>query len=241
MCRDTQHGGRRCSESASARQRRNERKRDRYAVQRIATVIRQQDEKWQGDYDVDLTSPMVARAMLLAIKAHEGVVRKTGEAYINHPLRVAKFLQERLFNDDVVAVALLHDAVEDSDLTLEDLRKHGFNERVVSGVDAVTKREGEEYTEAVKRAVKHPIGRLVKLSDNIDNTSPSQLAPFNEERRLRAVRKYTPARQELLRSIREIEDRSLFSGEKAFTATYALTKDGTSTSVKFTMVSEQVA
>lgn len=206
MCRAAKDGkpGRRC---ATTKEYERTRKRKYRALKRvqgqISQFVQEHGERWVGDYKLDsMSSPKVAKAMLIAFEAHRGVDRKNGEPYVNHVLRVAKRLQDAGFDSNVISVAVLHDAVEDSDLTLDDLRREGFNEQIVSGVDSVTKREGEEYPDAVKRAAAHPIGRLVKLSDNLDNSSEDQLAVFSPERRLRAIRKYTPAREVLVKAIK---------------------------------------
>jgi hypothetical protein len=174
------------------------------------------DSRWRGDekYRPDISNPMVAKAYVVAVRAHENISRKSGEPYLNHPLRVAKKIQEAGYMPEIVAVALMHDAVEDSDLTLADLRAFGFSPRIISGIDSVTKRKGETYPEAVSRAASHPDGMLVKLSDNLDNSSPEQLLPFSEEKRQKQVRKYEPARVTLLRAITggaDIEPHAVFT------------------------------
>lgn len=163
-------------------------------------------EEWRGDirFQPDLSNPLLSKAYSIACSAHAGVRRKTGEPYINHPLRVALRLSANGHSEEAVAVALLHDAVEDSALELQDLRAMGFSEAVVDGVDSVTKREGEPYTEAVIRATKNRIGRWVKLADNLDNSCEEQLAPFNEQKRLKQKRKYAPARALLVQVIRAV-------------------------------------
>lgn len=228
MCRSAAGGkpGRRC---VTSREKETARKRKYRALKKvqgqIAQFIEENGERWVGDYKLDtMSSPKVARAMLIAYEAHKGVNRKTGEPYVNHVLRVAKRLQDAGFNSNVISVAVLHDAVEDSDLTLDDLRREGFNEMIVSGVDSVTKREGEAYEDAIARAAAHPIGRLVKLSDNLDNTSPSQLTPFDEARKARALRKYAPAK-ELLRSIINPENARPLTMRGTFTMKFLFEDD----------------
>lgn len=174
------------------------------------------DSRWQGDEKnrPDISNPLVAKAYVVAVNAHAGVGRKSGEPYLNHPLRVAKRIQDAGYDNEVVAIALLHDAVEDSELTLADLRAFGFSPRIVSGIDSVTKRDGETYPEAVARASSHPDGKLVKLSDNLDNSSPEQLLPFSEEKREKQIRKYEPARITLLQAITggtDMEPHSVFT------------------------------
>lgn len=222
MCRAKDHGGRRCETN-------NVRRRDRYAVKTSALmvdqVISKHGQEWTGDVKeigLEINSPLIAKAYAISVRAHSGVKRKSGEVYVNHPLRVAQSLQSAGFNDEVVAIGLLHDAVEDSPLTLGQLRKYGFNERVVSGVDSVTKRDGEPYVEAIERATSHPLGRLVKLSDNWDNSSDEQLAPFDEAKQQKQRAKYTPARQKILRMIVENPTDYMLARHPAFSATYKI-------------------
>jgi hypothetical protein len=180
------------------------------------------DPLWRGDEKTrpDISNPMVAKAYVLAVNAHAEVMRKNGEPYINHPLRTAKRIQTAGYEPEAVAIALLHDAVEDSDLELSDLRAMGFCPRVISGVDAVTKRNGEPYPDAVRRASLHPDARFVKLSDNLDNSSPEQLACFTEEKRQKQQRKYAPARHVLMHAI--TGKPSACEPEFVFTRTYRL-------------------
>jgi hypothetical protein len=180
------------------------------------------DPLWRGDEKTrpKISNPMVAKAYVLAVNAHAGAMRKNGEPYINHPLRTAKRIQDAVYEPEAVAIALLHDVVEDSDLELSDLRAMGFCPRVISGVDAVTKRSGELYSEAVKRASLHPDARFVKLSDNLDNSCPGQLACFTEEKKQKQLRKYAPAREVLMHAI--TGKTSACEPEFIFTKTYRL-------------------
>lgn len=105
------------------------------------------------------------RAIAIAAEAHAGVKDKAGAPYILHPLRVML----KVGDTPSRIVAVLHDVVEDSDWTLEDLRKEGFSKAVVDGVSSVTKRAGETYEAFVARASRNRIGRRVKLADLEDN------------------------------------------------------------------------
>lgn len=158
--------------------------------------------EWQGATALlpDFTEG-ITNAWSVATNAHSGVLRKTGEVYLNHPLRVAQRIQRAGFDEETIMIALMHDAVEDSDITLDDLYRLGFSDRVVSGVDAVTKRPGEAYPDAVERASRHLDGRIVKLADNLDNSSAEQLMPFTPEKRMKQINKYAPARLRLMQSI----------------------------------------
>lgn len=229
MCRSQNHNGeaRRCKQNPTKVTQRNEHRRTRHALVVAKNIIDDvlktpNGERWMGELAIDLSHALVAKAFAIAVKSHQGTDRINGEPYINHPLRVAKRLQDNGFNEEVVIVAILHDAVEDSELSLGDLKRFGYNERIVSGVDSVTKRAGEDYPAAVSRASQHPIGRLVKLSDNLDNSSDSQIDPLSPERKARAIAKYTPARLVILNSIVNNPAEELYSETSGFHGTYKI-------------------
>ena len=81
------------------------------------------------------------KAYEIAKKAHLGQIDKAGEDYIKHPEKVASFVK----TDEEKAVAYLHDVIEDTELTLEDLREYGFSEEVLKAVDVITKKKGQDY------------------------------------------------------------------------------------------------
>jgi GTP diphosphokinase / guanosine-3',5'-bis(diphosphate) 3'-diphosphatase len=105
------------------------------------------------------------RAIQIAVEAHRGQLDKQGEPYILHPLRV----MVQVVEDNERIAAALHDVVEDSEWTLDDLRREGFEEAVIEAVDALTRREGEAYLDYVDRAGANKIARMVKLADLRDN------------------------------------------------------------------------
>lgn len=111
------------------------------------------------------------RAIALAASAHSGQRDKAGKPYIFHPLRVmlsVESLEEQL-------AAILHDVVEDTSVTLDDLRVEGFPDSVIVAVDALTKRSGESRIDAAARAAANPIARRVKLADVRDNMDLSRI------------------------------------------------------------------
>src|SRR5688572_21828607 len=113
------------------------------------------------------------RAIAIAARAHDGARDKGGAPYILHPIRVMM----RLTEPEDRIVAILHDVVEDSEWTLDQLRMEGFPESVIDAVDSLTRRQGEEYFEFVRRAAQNDIGRRVKrcdLEDNMDLTRISE-------------------------------------------------------------------
>lgn len=128
------------------------------------------------------------RAIVIAAVAHTGQVDKAGMPYILHPLRMMLTLstmEERI-------VAVLHDVVEDSEVSLDDLRRDGFSGEILAAVDAVTRRPEESYEEFVARAALNPIGREVKRADLEDNSDLSRIPEPSERDRAR-VEKYRRA------------------------------------------------
>ena len=132
------------------------------------------------------------KALLIAKRAHAGQKDKAGQDYILHPIRVA----ERCDDPLAKIVALLHDTIEDSNVTADYLRKEGFREEIVEAVLAVTRREGEDYDDYVRRAAQNELGYMVKradLEDNMDIRRLPELTNHDVER----LRKYLRAWQYL--------------------------------------------
>lgn len=132
-------------------------------------------------------------ALRIAIRAHEGQKDKSEREYVMHPIRVA----ERCKAPRAKIVALLHDTIEDSDVTAEYLRSEGFPEEIISAVLSVTKQEGETYDDFVDRAAANAIGREVKLADLEDNMDIRRLHKITDEDVAR-LRKYLRAWQYLI-------------------------------------------
>jgi (p)ppGpp synthase/HD superfamily hydrolase len=104
-------------------------------------------------------------AIRIAVEAHRGQRDRAGAPYILHPLR----MMLRVQTDAERMAAVLHDVVEDTAWTLDDLRARGFPAEVLEAVDALTRRPGEAYDAFVERAAAHPVARRVKLADLEDN------------------------------------------------------------------------
>ena len=114
----------------------------------------------------------LVRAIAMAIKAHEGQFDKGGAAYILHPLRV----MERVITPEQRIVAVLHDVLEDTPLTLSDLAREGFALKILAALLALSRREGEPYQDFVVRLGEDPLARTVKLADLADNSDLSRIA-----------------------------------------------------------------
>jgi (p)ppGpp synthase/HD superfamily hydrolase len=113
------------------------------------------------------------RAIAIAAEAHAGQIDKAGAPYVLHPLR----MMLRMSSVEERIVAVLHDVCEDCPgWTFDRLRSEGFPEHVIEALQSVTKRDGEDYDDFVRRAADNPIGRRVKLADMIDNSDLSRIA-----------------------------------------------------------------
>ena len=123
------------------------------------------------------TRPNLDDAIALAVEAHRGVLDKSGQPYILHPLRV----MFRCHGETERIVAVLHDVVEDTGRTFDDLRKLGFSEGVIAALDCVTKREGENYELFVDRAAANPVARAVKIADIEDNMDVRRLPTVGQK------------------------------------------------------------
>ncbi|MBK8068912.1 MAG: HD domain-containing protein [Rhodanobacteraceae bacterium] len=132
-------------------------------------------------------------AIAIAARAHAGQVDKARQPYILHPLKVMLRLQA---TDERIA-AVLHDVVEDTPITLDDLRAAGFSSAVLTAVDALTKRPGETRLQAAARAAADPVARAVKLADNAENLDLSRIENPTEKDYAR-LREYEQVRALLL-------------------------------------------
>ncbi|MBR5689426.1 MAG: GTP pyrophosphokinase [Prevotella sp.] len=132
-------------------------------------------------------------ALKIAIQAHREQKDKSGREYVMHPIRVA----ERCKDPRAKIVALLHDTIEDTEVTVDYLRGQGFPDEIINGVLSVTKQERETYDDFVRRAAENPIGREVKIADLEDNMDIRRLKEITEEDVAR-LRKYLRAWQYLI-------------------------------------------
>ena len=136
---------------------------------------------------------MLEEAIRISVEAHAGQTDKSGAPYILHPL----YLMMQFEDDTCRQIAVLHDVVEDSPITLKDLKKGGFSDEVVSGVAALTRQEGESYHAFIERAGHHPYARRVKIADLRHNMDVSRLAKISEKD-VQRLAKYQKALDRLL-------------------------------------------
>lgn len=165
----------------------------------------------------------VEKAFALAEKLHSGQFRQTGEPYISHPVAVAAYLEALDFDTDVICAALLHDVVEDSDYSLDQI-KQNFNEtiaEIVDGVTATTKEdytlekdllfdneeflklslEGKTYQKLLNIGKKNRFAFYIKFADRLHNLNTiSTMAEYKKKEKIKETEKWILPICEIMRS-----------------------------------------
>lgn len=134
----------------------------------------------------------VAAAKALATNAHEGQTDKAGLPYITHPERVAS----RLESPELQVIGWLHDTVEDTSLTLAEIRAQ-LGPETAAAVDAISRRGGEKWSDYLERVAANPMAREVKISDLIDNSNLGRI-PHVTLKDVERQKKYNKALKKLL-------------------------------------------
>ncbi|BBH19133.1 hypothetical protein Back11_04780 [Paenibacillus baekrokdamisoli] len=135
----------------------------------------------------------ITTALIIAATAHKGQYDKGNKPYILHPLAV----MNRVHTLEEKIVAILHDVVEDTSVTLEVLSVQGFTPVMIDAIDRLTKRESESYMDFIQRAKENEISRNVKIADIQENMDLSRLTKPTDKDHER-VEKYQKALHELM-------------------------------------------
>ena len=144
---------------------------------------------------------MLNKATQIATKAHEGQKDKAGEPYILHPLRV--MLSRKTEIERICSI--LHDVIEDTEITCEDLRNEGFSEEIIDVLNTVSKLKGESYDDFISRILGNKIACYVEIADLKDNMdlscikSPTQLD-------IEIMKKYERSLSRISEHLKHIED-----------------------------------
>ncbi len=117
------------------------------------------------------------KALRICFDAHKHQEDKSGMPYVFHPFHLA----EQMKTEETTIVALLHDVVEDSDYTLEDLKEFGFSGAVTDAVALMTHADDVEYMDYVRKIKDNPIAKAVKLADLRHNSDLSRLDEVTEK------------------------------------------------------------
>lgn len=131
---------------------------------------------------------LTKKALKISFEAHKNQVDKSGMPYVYHPFHLA----EQMDAEETVIVALLHDVVEDTDYTLEDIRAMGFSDSVIDALALMTHDKSVPYMDYVAKIKSNPIAKAVKLADLKHNSDLSRLS-IVDEKAVKRVEKYTEA------------------------------------------------
>lgn len=129
-------------------------------------------------------TPLTKNALKISFEAHKNQTDKSGMPYVYHPFHLA----EQMDDENSVCVALLHDVVEDTDLTLADLIQAGFPEEVTDALALMTHDDLTPYMEYVERLSHNPIAAKVKLADLAHNSDLTRLDVVREKDRERVLK-----------------------------------------------------
>lgn len=131
---------------------------------------------------------LLEKAIAIAVRAHTGQVDKSGEPYILHPLRVMMAMTDMSLR----TVAVLHDVLEDTTVTLSELQNAGFDSYYIESLLALTRGENEVYTDFILRCAGNCYAQLIKIADIEDNLDHWRRV-LGGENDLHRIRKYTLA------------------------------------------------
>jgi len=131
---------------------------------------------------------MTKKALMLCFEAHKSQTDKSGMPYVFHPFHLA----EQMPDETTTIVALLHDVVEDTDYTFDDLTSMGFDSFVIEALKLMTHEDGVPYLHYVREIKKNPIATAVKLADLHHNSDLTRLDTV-DKKALERVEKYREA------------------------------------------------
>ncbi|MBQ9857583.1 MAG: HD domain-containing protein [Oscillospiraceae bacterium] len=135
-----------------------------------------------------ICTPLTKRAYKIAFEAHRDQLDKTGLPYIQHPLHLAFQMTDEV----TTCVALLHDVVEDSDMTFEELEKLGFGGEIMDALRLLTHADDVPYMDYVREIKKNPVAAAVKRADLMHNSDMTRLDVVTEKD-LQRAEKYKKA------------------------------------------------
>ncbi|UEQ77193.1 phosphohydrolase [Chryseobacterium arthrosphaerae] len=114
---------------------------------------------------------LLEKAISIAVQAHAGQTDKSGKPYILHVLRV---MMKGKSEDEMIG-GILHDLVEDTDWTFEQLKEEGFPQHIITALELVTRKDREKYSDFIQRISGNPLAVAIKLNDLEDNMNVNRL------------------------------------------------------------------
>ena len=142
-----------------------------------------------------INTKLTRLASKIAYRAHDGQTDKAGVPYIFHPIHIA----EQMDSEESCVVALLHDVIEDSDITLEILSKY-FNDDIITALRVLTKKENDDYVMYIKRVKTNKLATKVKIKDLEHNMDLTRLDEITDKDKKRSMKYW-----EAIRYLEDIE------------------------------------
>ncbi len=127
---------------------------------------------------------LIEKSLEIALTAYSGKKDKAGKPYILHPIR----LMTRMKTDEEMAAALLHDVIEDSEISEKDLINNSIPPKVVDAVSSLTRLKNERYENFINRILNNPLACKIKKADIEDNLNILRLKSLNDEDLKRVAR-----------------------------------------------------
>ena len=146
------------------------------------------------------TSEMLARAIAFAAQQHQGQFDKAGRPYVLHCLKVMHYLKSD--DDELSSIAVLHDVVEDTGATYQDLTQLGMSDRVVQGIRCMTKLPGQTPDEYLQQVLSNHDSVLVKMADLRHNSDIRRLKGVTDKD-IRRVEKYNKMYDTLKQALKD--------------------------------------
>lgn len=141
-----------------------------------------------------LYTDLTKKAMRLCYRAHDGQMDKGGVPYVFHPFHVA----EQMHTEYDICVALMHDVLEDTDCTIEEVRSVGFPDEIIEALLCITRADGVAYEDYIEVVKTNEIATRVKLADLEHNSDHSRLPGDDAVYNQNLLDRYEKARQVLL-------------------------------------------
>lgn len=142
---------------------------------------------------MDIEQTLLERAIEIAVEAHAGQTQKNGTPYILHPL----YLMLQMEDEEAQIVAVLHDVVEDTELTIADLQAEGFSDEVVVAISLLTRQKGMSYEQFIEEIAYNELARRVKLADLEHNMDIRRLPMPMLEKDFERLMQYREAHERL--------------------------------------------
>lgn len=156
-------------------------------------------------FDLDILRKLddYDRALVIVNELFKNITDKAGDPYLNH----LYYVSNNLDTIEEKIVGLLHDTIEDTDITFYDLEDVGFNSEVIAALKLVTKIKGELYSDFIDRIINsgNLIALKVKIKDMENNMDPNRLNKLEEKQREKLEKKYNNEYKKLMKKLGEIK------------------------------------